>query len=178
MSSPPTTSPHTNNTNGNNSGNMSHLSSDRWQDSTQPFAVTAKASVSIIDQLPTVLIADDNEANLRVLSDVLQEWHCRILIARTGIEAVQRTKEERPNLILMDIQMPEMNGLDAIRAIRAELSLPHIPIVALTALAMPGDREQCLAAGANDYLSKPIQIERLTEILNVHLHSMLAKEPL
>jgi CheY-like chemotaxis protein len=126
---------------------------------------------------PSVLVVDDNEANLRVLLDFLQEWHCRVLVARTGAEAVQQAKEERPALILMDIQMPEMNGLDAIRLIRTEeASKPNQHqshrqsyIVALTALAMPGDREQCLAAGADDYISKPIQIERLTEVLSLHL---------
>jgi CheY-like chemotaxis protein len=104
-------------------------------------------------------------------------------MARTGVEAVRRTKEEHPDLVFMDIQMPEMNGLDAIRLIRAELSLQQLPIIALTALAMPGDREQCLEAGANDYLSKPIQIERLTEMLsaylqNMHLNSESGKESL
>jgi signal transduction histidine kinase/CheY-like chemotaxis protein len=132
----------------------------------------------LTDYTPSVLIADDNEANIRVLTDFLQEWHCRLLIARTGVEAVQQTKEEHPDLILMDIQMPEMNGLDAIRLIRKELQLRQIPIVALTALAMPGDREQCQDAGANDYLSKPIQIERLTEVLNLHLKCSPLEEPL
>jgi signal transduction histidine kinase/ActR/RegA family two-component response regulator len=137
-----------------------------------------KSTSKLIDHIPSVLIADDNEANIRVMTDFLQEWHCRLLIARTGVEAVQQTKEEHPDLVLMDIQMPEMNGLDAIRLIRTEPSLRDIPIVALTALAMPGDRDQCLAAGANDYLSKPIQIERLTEVLNLHLKSMPLEEPL
>jgi CheY-like chemotaxis protein/nitrogen-specific signal transduction histidine kinase len=127
----------------------------------------------LADHVPSVLIADDNEANIRVMTDLLQGWQCRVLVARTGVEAVQQTKEERPDLILMDIQMPEMNGLDAIRLIRAEPQSSRIPIVALTALAMPGDREQCLAAGADDYISKPIQIERLTEVLNARLQSAL-----
>jgi signal transduction histidine kinase/CheY-like chemotaxis protein len=127
-------------------------------------------------RIPSVLIADDNEGNLRVLTDFLQEWNCRLLVARTGVEAVQQTKEECPDLVLMDIQMPEMNGLDAIRLIRSEASLRHIPIVALTALAMPGDREQCLAVGANDYLSKPIQVERLNAVLSEHLKSMPVEE--
>lgn len=141
-------------------------------------ATSTKSHASRIDYIPSVLIADDNEANLRVLTDFIQEWRCRLLIARTGVEAVQQAKEEHPDLVLMDIQMPEMNGLDAIRLIRTEPSLRQVPIIALTALAMPGDREQCLAAGANDYLSKPIQIERLTEVLNVHLKSMLMEERL
>jgi signal transduction histidine kinase/CheY-like chemotaxis protein len=114
---------------------------------------------------PVLLLAEDNVTNINVLSEFLQEWHCRIVIARTGIEAVQEAKVNRPDLILMDIQMPEMNGIDAIRLIRAESELRHIPIIALTALAMPGDRERCLAAGANDYISKPIQLERLSKVL-------------
>lgn len=137
-----------------------------------------KTQAPLIERIPSILIADDNEANIRVLSDFLQEWHCRILVARTGVEAVQQTKEEHPNLVLMDVQMPEMNGLDAIRLIRSEAHVANIPIIALTALAMPGDREQCLAAGADDYLSKPIQIERLTEVLSVHLNSMPLEETL
>jgi len=141
-------------------------------------ATTGKSQSSLFERMPTILIADDNEANLRVLSDFLNEWNCRILIARTGVQAIQRTKEERPDLVLMDIQMPEMNGLDAIRQIRAETSLGRLPIIAITALAMPGDREQCLAAGADDYLSKPIQVERLTKVLNVHLRHTQAKEQL
>jgi signal transduction histidine kinase/CheY-like chemotaxis protein len=139
---------------------------------------TVKTNSSLLDHIPSILIADDNEANIRVLSDFLQEWHCRLLIARTGIEAVQQAKEEQPDLILMDVQMPEMNGLDAIRLIRLEDGLKFIPIVALTALAMPGDREQCLAAGADAYLCKPIQIERLTEVLQANLKSMAREESL
>jgi signal transduction histidine kinase/ActR/RegA family two-component response regulator len=141
-----------------------------------PHKAALSAPAGLRNHIPSVLIADDNEGNLRVLSDFLQEWQCRLLVARTGIEAVQQTKDELPDLILMDIQMPEMNGLDAIRLIRAEPALRHIPIIALTALAMPGDREQCLAAGADDYLSKPIQIERLTEVLSIHLKSLPVEE--
>lgn len=128
--------------------------------------------------MPTysVLIADDNEANLLVLSDFLQEWDCRVLVARTGVEALISAKEWQPTLILMDIQMPEMNGLDAIRLIRRESKLHQTPIVAVTALAMPGDREQCLAAGANDYISKPIHLERLTEVVSTYLAPRPLKE--
>jgi CheY-like chemotaxis protein len=125
-----------------------------------------------------VLIADDNESNLRVLTDFLHEWDCHIHVARSGVQALKQTMEVRPQLVLMDIQMPEMNGLEAIRAIRAEPDVAQIPIVALTALAMPGDREQCLAAGADDYMSKPIQIERLTEVLNRYLLRVPLEETL
>jgi signal transduction histidine kinase/ActR/RegA family two-component response regulator len=121
------------------------------------------------EEVPCILLADDNETNLGVLSDFLHEWNCRLLYARNGVEAVRQTREHFPDLVLMDIQMPEMNGLDAIRMIRADSKHRHTPIVAVTALAMPGDREQCIDAGADDYLSKPIHIERLTEMLNRYL---------
>jgi CheY-like chemotaxis protein len=86
-------------------------------------------------------------------------------LARNGNEAIDRAREQRPDLILMDIQMPGLDGLEAIRRIRSDPPLASIPIVALTALAMPGDRERCLEAGANEYLNKPVSLKRLKEII-------------
>jgi CheY-like chemotaxis protein len=79
--------------------------------------------------------------------------------------AVECVRERRPALILMDIQMPVMDGLAAIREIRADPQSADTPIVALTALAMPGDRERCLAAGSTDYLSKPVSLKTLAELV-------------
>jgi CheY-like chemotaxis protein len=87
-----------------------------------------------------------------------------------GVEAVSRCKQERPDLILMDIQMPGMNGLDMIRQLRAHSEWARIPIIALTALAMPGDRERCLEAGADEYLSKPASLKTLMQIMQALLH--------
>jgi signal transduction histidine kinase/ActR/RegA family two-component response regulator len=159
----------------NHSGSWRHPHETSLDHSGNATAATVTAASPLLDRIPSVLIADDNEAIIRVLSDFLQAWRCHILIARTGIEAVQQTKEEHPDLVLMDIQMPEMNGLDAIHQIRAEPSLSHIPIIVLTASAL-ADREQYLAAGADDYLSKPVQVERLTEILDAYLGSISAKD--
>lgn len=145
-----------------------YLPEQRTQATDEAQTVTAPA-LQAGEKLPSVLIADDNEMNLHVMTDFLQEWRCQVIVARTGTEAVQRSMQVHPDLILMDIQMPDMNGLEAIRHIRAEASLRQTPIVALTALAMPGDREQCLAAGADDYISKPIHIERLTEVLSARI---------
>ena len=94
-----------------------------------------------------------------------------MLVARDGAEAVARAREARPAVVLMDIQMPGMDGLEATRRIRADSDMPQMPIIALTALAMPGDRERCLMAGATDYLSKPISLKGLLAKLETYLHS-------
>ena len=91
-------------------------------------------------------------------------------VARDGAEAIERAKEERPDLILIDIQMPGMDGLEATRRLRADANLADIPVIALTALAMPGDRELCLGAGANEYLSKPVSLKGLVQVIEVQLN--------
>jgi CheY-like chemotaxis protein len=85
--------------------------------------------------------------------------------ARNGLIAIKLARELRPALILMDIQMPVMDGLAAIREIRADPAISATPIVALTALAMPGDRERCLASGANEYMSKPVNFKALAALV-------------
>lgn len=127
---------------------------------------------------PLILLAEDNEANINLVADYLLDKGYRITVAHNGVEAVARARETRPDLILMDIQMPEMNGLEATRHLRADptAGLATTPIIALTALAMPGDRERCLAAGANDYMSKPISLTKLVRAIEVQLneHSITA----
>jgi PAS domain S-box-containing protein len=113
---------------------------------------------------PLLLLAEDNAANINTLSSYLKAKGYRTMLATTGLEAIdllQAAANDPPALILMDIQMPEMDGLEAIDRIRNHLHLTSIPIIALTALAMPGDREKCLAAGANEYLTKPVQLKQL-----------------
>jgi len=112
---------------------------------------------------PKVLLAEDNEANITVLLNYLEAHDFQVILARNGIEAVQMTKQHQPKVILMDIQMPDMNGLEAIQQIRADQQVRSIPIIALTALAMPGDLERCLEAGANDYLAKPVKLRQLLD---------------
>jgi PAS domain S-box-containing protein len=121
-------------------------------------------------QHPVILLAEDNEVNITTLVDYLESYEYQVIVARNGMEAIHLTQQQVPDLILMDIQMPEMDGLTATRQIRADQSLTHIPILALTALAMPGDKEQCLAAGVNDYLVKPISLKRLIQSINQHLN--------
>jgi len=119
---------------------------------------------------PLILLADDNEDNINLILDYLQAHRYHIVVARNGQEAIDRAQEERPDLILMDIQMPGMDGLEATRHLRADSSLTTVPIIAVTALAMPGDRERCLAAGANEYLSKPVNLRRLVQIIETQLN--------
>jgi PAS domain S-box-containing protein len=116
-----------------------------------------------------ILLAEDNETNIAVVLDYLEGHGFQMMLARNGLEAVQMTKQHQPDLILMDIQMPQMNGLTAIRQIRADAKTQSIPIIALTALAMSGDADRCLAAGATDYLAKPFQLQRLLTSLTQHL---------
>ncbi|MEO1298971.1 MAG: PAS domain S-box protein, partial [Cyanobacteria bacterium J06636_16] len=114
---------------------------------------------------PLILLAEDNEANIKTTSRYLIAKGYRIAIARTGEEAVALASSEQPQLILMDIQMPQMDGLEAIQRIRQNLQLPDIPIIALTALAMSGDRDRCLTAGADEYLSKPVKLQKLVALI-------------
>lgn len=120
---------------------------------------------------PLILLAEDNEANLRTFSDYLLAKQYRILVARNGIDAVKMTKEARPDIILMDIQLPGINGIEAIKEIRADAQLGPVPIVAVTALAMPGDHEACLKAGANAYLSKPVRLKELVQLIDLQLEN-------
>ncbi len=118
-----------------------------------------------------ILVAEDNEATIQLFTDYLSAKGYRVVVARNGSEAIERVLEETPSIILMDIQMPGMDGLEAIRIIRADHALPHIPIIALTALAMAGDRERCLATGADDYLSKPVSLRHLIQTIQAYLGS-------
>ena len=114
---------------------------------------------------PIILLAEDNAANIQTVGGYLEKKGYAMNYAVNGLIAVTMAQELRPALILMDIQMPVMDGLTAIRAIRADVALQEIPIVALTALAMNGDRERCLAAGATDYMSKPVKLKELATLV-------------
>jgi len=115
---------------------------------------------------PLVLIADDNETSARIISDYLELNGFTSIFAADGVEAIEQAKTVRPDLILMDIQMPKMDGLAAIRNIRTMPEIQEIPIIAFTALAMVGDRQRCLDAGANEYLSKPMDLRTVVEMIN------------
>jgi PAS domain S-box-containing protein len=118
---------------------------------------------------PRILIAEDNETNIQVLRDYLQAQGYEVLLARNGLEAVRQARSLGPDLILMDVQMPLVDGLAATQRLRGDARFADLPILALTAHAMAGDRERCLAAGMTDYLSKPIQFPQLLATIEDYL---------
>ena len=115
----------------------------------------------------TVMVADDNLMVLQMLTDFLELQQYRVIKARSGMELLEKVEETRPDILLVDIQMPRIDGLETIRRIRAlhETSLASIPVIAVTALAMPGDKERCMQAGASEYISKPLKLNELTEMI-------------
>ena len=119
----------------------------------------------------TVLLVDDDNRNSYALSKVMIDKELNVLIADNGANAVDIISQNNNiDLVLMDIMMPVMDGITAIGEIRNSLKLNKLPIIALTAKAMKEDREKCIAAGANDYLSKPIEIDKLFSLLRVWLY--------
>jgi CheY-like chemotaxis protein len=121
------------------------------------------------DKAVTILLAEDNETNIDFIQEYLSFEGYDVVLARNGHEAIARAEEIFPDLILMDIQMPQMDGLEAIHHLRNRPQFTHTPIIALTALAMPGDRERCLAVGASEYLSKPISLKTLMHSISEQL---------
>ena len=103
-----------------------------------------------------VLVIEDNEANLYLMRFILENNGFDVIEARTGLQGVEVANKEKPDLILMDIQLPDIDGLEATKRIRASETDDAIPIVAVTSYAMAGDREKALAAGCTDYIEKPI----------------------
>jgi tubulin-specific chaperone A len=117
-----------------------------------------------------VLIVDDDMRNSFALSKLLSDKGITVKIAQNGQKALDFLAEESVNLVLMDIMMPVMDGFETTRRIRAQQQFRTLPILALTAKAMKGDREKCLAAGVNDYLPKPVDVDRLFSMLRVWLY--------
>lgn len=118
-----------------------------------------------------VLIVDDDMRNIYSLTNILEEEGIQVICAYDGIQAIQQLKENKEiEMVLMDIMMPNMNGYDAIKEIRKNPDWEHLPVIAVTAKAMTGDREKCMEAGASDYLTKPIQIDQIISMMKVWLY--------
>ena len=111
--------------------------------------------------MPKILIVEDNEMNRDMLSRRLERRGFEIVMAVDGGEGVAMARSEAPDLVLMDMSLPVMNGWEATQAIRADSSTAHLPVIALTAHSMPGDREKAMEAGCDDYDTKPVDLPRL-----------------
>ena len=106
-----------------------------------------------------VLVVDDNEANMHLVRFILENNGFKVIEARNGIEAVTLAVQEKPDLVLLDVQLPDIDGLEVVKRIRAFEVDDSVPIIALTSYAMPGDKERMLAAGCNGYIAKPIDVK-------------------
>ncbi|GAB3441480.1 response regulator [Phycicoccus ginsengisoli] len=116
-----------------------------------------------------VLLVEDNDRNLKLARDVLEFAGFTVLVAVTGEDAVDRATAARPDLVLMDLQLPGIDGLEALGRLRRDERTAGIPVVALTAFAMREDRERALEAGFDGYLQKPIDVRRFPDQVREHL---------
>jgi CheY-like chemotaxis protein len=124
-----------------------------------------------------VLVIEDNEQNLYLMEFLLTRHGFDVVLARDGREGIAKAKTVNADLILLDIQLPEMSGHDVARAIRKDLRLATVPMVAVTSYAMPGDREQVLAAGCTGYIEKPIDPDTFVTQLEAYLVSGTEEAP-
>ncbi len=121
------------------------------------------------DDMKKVLVIEDNETNIYLMRTIVEKLGHQVIEARDGIEGVELAISKEPDLILMDIQMPKTNGIDAMKEIKKTDGLKHIPIIAYTAFAMKGDREKLILDGFDDYLEKPVTISNLVKLVDRHL---------
>ncbi len=113
----------------------------------------------------SVLLVDDHDGNVRTFVDYLTAKGYHVVVARDGMEAIAHCEAWVPAIVLMDVQMPKLDGLAVTRRLRADPRFAAVPIIALTALAMPGDRERCLEAGMNEYFAKPVRLRAVLDML-------------
>jgi two-component system cell cycle response regulator DivK len=119
--------------------------------------------------LKTVLVVEDNELNMKLFNDLLEAHGYAVIQARTGPEALAAARRQPPDLILMDIQLPEVSGLQVTQEILKDPRLADIPVIAVTAFAMKGDEERIRAGGCRDYISKPISVVSFLEKVKRYL---------
>jgi two-component system cell cycle response regulator DivK len=121
--------------------------------------------------MPKILIVEDNEDNWQILSRRLRRRGYDVVVARNGKQGMDMARSERPDLILMDMNLPLLDGWEATRMLKKSPKTQHVPVVALTAHAMSGDRDKCIEAGCDDYHTKPVELSRLLE----QIEGLLAK---
>lgn len=121
------------------------------------------------NQAKRVLIVEDNELNMKLFHDLLEAYGYSTLQTRSGMEAMELVRAHRPDLVLMDIQLPEVSGLDVTRWIKQDEELKSIPVIAVTAFAMKGDEEKIRQGGCEDYIAKPISVAKFLEVVKRYL---------
>jgi two-component system cell cycle response regulator DivK len=117
----------------------------------------------------TVLIVEDNELNMKLFNDLLEAHGYATVQTKSGVEAVGLARQHKPDLILMDIQLPEVSGLQVTQWLKDDPALAHIPVVAITAFAMKGDEEKIRQGGCEAYLSKPISVVKFLETVRNYI---------
>ena len=122
-----------------------------------------------MDLAKKVLIVEDNELNMKLFNDLLEVHGYETLQTRDGSEVLELARETRPDLIIMDIQLPEISGLEVTRRLKADAELKDIPVVAVTAFAMKGDEEKIRAGGCEAYLAKPITVSAFIDTVRRYL---------
>ena len=125
----------------------------------------------------TVLIVEDNELNMKLFHDLLESQGYHTLQTREGLQALALARQHRPDLILMDIQLPEISGLEVTKWLKDDEELHHIPVVAVTAFAMKGDEERIREGGCEAYISKPISVKHFLDVVRKHLGPVEARVP-
>lgn len=123
----------------------------------------------------TVLIVEDNELNMKLFHDLLEAHGIGTIETFEGKNVMDLARQHKPDLILMDIQLPEVSGLDVTKWLKADDELKHIPVIAVTAFAMKGDEQKIREGGCEDYISKPISVGRFMETINQYLNKDDAK---
>lgn len=117
----------------------------------------------------TVLIVEDNELNMKLFHDLLEAHGIRTVETRDGTQVVDLARQSKPDLILMDIQLPEVSGLEVTKWLKNDEELRHIPVIAVTAFAMKGDEQKIREGGCEDYISKPISVSKFLEVIESYL---------
>jgi two-component system cell cycle response regulator DivK len=117
----------------------------------------------------TVLIVEDNELNMKLFHDLLEAHGIKTVETRDGTKVIDLARQTRPDLILMDIQLPEVSGLEVTKWLKEDAELKDIPVIAVTAFAMKGDEQKIREGGCEDYISKPISVSRFLEVIESYL---------
>jgi two-component system cell cycle response regulator DivK len=116
--------------------------------------------------MSTILIVEDNEKNMKLVRDILQHRGHQTIEAVTGTDGVRLARERQPNLVLMDIQLPDIDGIEALRRIRADASLDNVPVVAVSASVMPDEQQKIVRSGFDAFITKPITLKPFVETVD------------